>query len=112
MKTTRTGKGFRPAIFNLSHLTAHINQLLKFCSTPKNIFWQYDKKVPYFSDYKTHFPHPQIWEENRGASYSPNVAYLTRWGGSIYVITYFTIFFASKFVVLFSSSKTEVHFMV
>ena len=27
----------------------------------------------YFSDYKTH---PPIWEENGGASYSPNVAYL------------------------------------
>ena len=25
--------------------------------------------------------HPQIWEENRGASYSPNVAYLAHWGG-------------------------------
>ena len=27
-----------------------------------------------------HFP-PQIWEENGGASYSPNVAYLAHWGG-------------------------------
>ena len=25
--------------------------------------------------------HPQIWEENRGASYSLNVAYLAHWGG-------------------------------
>ena len=24
---------------------------------------------------------PKIWEENGGASYSPNVAYLARWGG-------------------------------
>ena len=29
----------------------------------------------YFSGYKTHF-FPQIWEENGGASYSPNVAYI------------------------------------
>ena len=35
--------------------------------------------LPYFLDYKAHFP-PQIWEENGGPSYSPNVAYLARWG--------------------------------
>ena len=35
----------------------------------------------YFSDYKTHFPPPQIWEESGGVSYSPNVAYLACWGG-------------------------------
>ena len=33
----------------------------------------------YFLNYKTHFPFA-IWEENGGASYSPNVAYLPRWG--------------------------------
>ena len=27
-----------------------------------------------------HFPHPQIWEENGGVSYSPNVAYLAHRG--------------------------------
>ena len=32
------------------------------------------RKMPYFLDYKTHFP-PQIWEENGGASSSLNVAY-------------------------------------
>ena len=37
------------------------------------------KIVPYFSDYNMHFP-PQIWEENGGASYSPNVAYLAHAG--------------------------------
>ena len=26
-------------------------------------------------------PQPQIWEENEGASYNPNVAYLACWGG-------------------------------
>ena len=31
--------------------------------------------LPYFSDYKTHFPHP-VWEENGGASYSLNLAYI------------------------------------
>ena len=36
--------------------------------------------LPYFSDYKMHF-FPQIWEENGGASYSLNVAYLTHEGG-------------------------------
>ena len=39
------------------------------------------KYIPYFSNYKTHFHLPQIWEENGGASDSPNVAYLTGWGG-------------------------------
>ena len=37
-------------------------------------------EVPYFSDYKMHFLH-QIWEENGGVSYSPNIVYLARWGG-------------------------------
>ena len=32
------------------------------------------KYLPYFLDYK--MAPPQIWEENGGASYSPNVAYL------------------------------------
>ena len=33
--------------------------------------------IPYFLDYKTHFPlPPKIWEENRSVSYSLNVAYL------------------------------------
>ena len=35
--------------------------------------------LPYFSDYKMHLC-PQIWEENGGASYSPNVAYLAGGG--------------------------------
>ena len=33
------------------------------------------KYIQYFSNYKT-----RIWEENGGASYSPNVAYLACWG--------------------------------
>ena len=36
--------------------------------------------VLYFSDYKMHSSPTQIWEENGGASYSPKVAYLARWG--------------------------------
>ena len=36
-------------------------------------------KLPYFLGYKTYFP-LQIWEENGGASYSLNVAYLAHWG--------------------------------
>ena len=39
---------------------------------------QLGTELPYFSDYKMHTP--QIWEENGGASYSPNVAYLV-YGG-------------------------------
>ena len=35
----------------------------------------HQQDVLYFSDYKTHFS-LQIWEENGGASYSPNVAYI------------------------------------
>ena len=35
--------------------------------------------VPYFLDYKMHFPTP-IWEGNGGVSYSPNIAYLAHWG--------------------------------
>ena len=50
--------------------------------------------LPYFSDYKTHFP-SQIWEENGGASYSLNVAYLACYRMSALkdVIKYFTTFF-------------------
>ena len=47
--------------------------------------------LPYFSDYKMHFP-PQIWEENGGASYSPNVAYLTCGGASDGADGFFPIF--------------------
>ena len=36
------------------------------------------KEIPYFSDYETHFP-PNLGG-NGGASYSPNAAYLVRWG--------------------------------
>ena len=63
--------------------------------------------IKYFSYYKTHFP-PQIWEEEGGASSSPNVAYLARYRISALkdVIKYFTTFFASKLFFLFSSSKT------
>ena len=42
------------------------------------------KEVLYFLNYKTHFPSPEIWEENGGVSYSPNVAYLACWvGGAV-----------------------------
>ena len=34
----------------------------------------------FFRLYDAHFS-PQIWEENEGASYSPNVAYLAHWRG-------------------------------
>ena len=64
----------------------------------------------YFSDYKTHLPltPQQIWEENEGASYSPNVVYLACYRISALknVIKYFTTFFASKSFFLFPSSKT------
>ena len=36
----------------------------------------------HFLDYKMH--PPQIWEENGGASYSPNVAYLAQWSSMSY----------------------------
>ena len=55
------------------------------------------RKIPYFLDYKIHFP-PQIWEENGGASYSPNIAYLARDGVEVLV--------ERVFFFLFSSSKT------
>ena len=53
-----------------------------------------------------HFP-PQIWEEKGGASYSPNVAYLTLYRISALkdVIKYFTTFFASKLFSYFSPLK-------
>ena len=35
-------------------------------------------KLLYFSGYRIHFS-PQVWEENEGASYSPNVAYLAHY---------------------------------
>ena len=40
----------------------------------------YSCNLLYFSDYKMNFL-PQIWEENGGASYTPNVAYLASGGG-------------------------------
>ena len=55
------------------------------------------KKYHVFLDYKTHF-HPQIWEENGGASYSPNVANLALWGEACSGGVGFFFF-------LFSSSK-------
>ena len=69
--------------------------------------------VPYFSDYKMHFPPPPIWEgKNGGASYSPNVAYLARWGVGGWRWSGVTgggsrsTFFASNLFLLFSSSTT------
>ena len=55
------------------------------------------KHTLYFWDYKTHFPPPQIWEENGNASYSLNVAYLARSGeaGEVQVLVergFFPIF--------------------
>ena len=60
--------------------------------------------LPCFSDYKMHFP-PQIWEENGGESYSPNVAYLAHCPGRGLVVEW-------GFSPLFSSSKTQVCLMV
>ena len=62
--------------------------------------------VTIFLDYKTHF-FSQFWEENEGASYSPNVAYLARYRISAFkdVIKYFTEFFASKFSPYFPPLK-------
>ena len=60
----------------------------------------------------------QIWEENGGASYSPNVAYVARWGGGWAVVEQGhrrqeqDYSFCFKFFFLFSSSKTQVHLMV
>ena len=53
-----------------------------------------------------HFP-PKIWEENGGASYSLNVAYLAHYRISALkdVIKYFTTFFASKIFPYFSPRK-------
>ena len=48
-------------------------------------------KVPYFLNCKTHSPR-QIWEEKGGASYSPNVAYLARWGGGGGGVGFFSYF--------------------
>ena len=62
-------------------------------------------KLPYFSDYRTH---PPNLGGKGDASYRPNVAEVARWGGvAIYVIKYFTAFFASKFFSYFPSVKTR-----
>ena len=60
--------------------------------------------APYFSDYKTHCT-PQIWEENGGASYNTNVAYLAHRVGGLFIIKYFTTFFASKIFSYFPPLK-------
>ena len=51
-------------------------------------------RLPYFSDYKTH---PPIWEENGGASYSPNVAYV--YTGEI--LCYFCLLVFKDFIYSF-----------
>ena len=52
---------------------------------------------------------PQIGEENRGASYSLNVAYLAHYRNSALkdVIKYFTTSFASKFFSYFPPLKSR-----
>ena len=57
--------------------------------------------VLYFLDCKTQFPPPQIWEENGGVSYNPNIAYLGCCGGGVGSGGGAGVFF-----FLFSSSKT------
>ena len=72
-----------------------------------------------FQTIRCTFP-PQIWEENGGTSYSPNVAYLARTGGKggrqrgsgVTEDRSRTTCFASNFFFLSSSSKTQVHLMV
>ena len=59
-------------------------------------------QLPCFSDYKMYFS-PQIWEENGGASYISNVAYLAHWGRAVV---------EQGFFFLFSSSKTQGRLMV
>ena len=55
--------------------------IFRFCYLCRSAtnHWQIPKDIQYFSDYRTHF-FPQIWEENGGASYSPNVAYQAHCG--------------------------------
>ena len=57
--------------------------------------------IPYFSDYKMYFS-PQVWEETGARSYSLNLHW---WNIVIYVIKYFTTFFASKFFSYFPPLK-------
>ena len=80
-----------------SHPESHLHQMChpKY-STPGVSPMIPREKIPYFLDYKTNFP-SQIWEENGGASYSLNVAYLAHWQwGVIYVIKYFYHIFCFK----------------
>ena len=57
---------------------------------------------------------PQIWEENGGASYSPNVAYLARWGGGKAVEQGFFPYFPplKRMCVLWSSASYSLKNMV
>ena len=95
----------------MSEYTVWLNSRLRAHKTLEYIYMYIHTHIPihtpYFSDYKMHFS-PQIWEENGGASYGLNVAYLARYRISALkdVIKYFTTFFASKIFFLFSSSKT------
>ena len=49
--------------------------------------------IPYFSNYKTHLPPKKNWEENGGASYSINVAYLGHWGEGSGVVWFFYYYY-------------------
>ena len=83
----------------LGYLDSYVQKMKLDQLTPYtkiNSMWIKDLNILYFSDYKMHSLPPKIWEENGGASYSPNVAYLACGGSGG----------GTGVVFLFSSSKT------
>ena len=103
----------------LNYVSEHLCFIsIYFCIHLQNISCSISKtSIPVSKNYRIfqtirHTSPKKIWEENGGASYSLNVAYLVHWclgrrrwsgvtGGRIR-----TTFFASNFFAFFSSSKT------
>ena len=54
-----------------------------------------ENRLPYLLDYNTHFP-SQILEQNGGASYSLNIAYLAHAGAGTVELGFFFLFSSSK----------------
>ena len=72
----------------LARLCHHILNKLKICIWGREGIERifkilYTHTHPSFFGLQDVLPPTPIWEENRGASYSPNVAYLVCWGQGV-----------------------------
>ena len=73
-----------------------VRDLVPFCQS---------KYIPHFLGYKMH--PPQIWEENGGASYSLNGAYLVHLGGMYVLLNILPHFLPQNFFSYFPPVKSR-----